>query len=409
MKKGLMLFVLIVSVFIGVNLDFSLRMEAEAGPPKEIVIHHIGDVTGPYAAFTGVSGLHAMKDMEKIINSRGGVKGVNVKIVMSDTRYKRDLALSHYNRVSSEKPPIIVLQQAGDAEMLGGRLAEDGIPAFCTSPTVKSLWPPGWVFGCVPELTDQFAHLIEWLRNDWKKSGPIKLGFMVRDDVFGRTIFTPEVEEYIKKKEIDVVAREFYPPQDLDVTTIMTRLALRKPDVIYVVAIAGQNRVVYKAAEAAGLIGGPVLFTSQLWGLDRGAAKLSEGLMEGVTGSSSLWMAGETDIRIVKDLVEVFKMENRPPEQLTAAYAILTAINALAAEVLSKTVERIGWDKLSGREVYKTLQESKDLKILGFMPFRVSSGKRSPSHSRIVKIKNGDPVAITDWAICPDMRPAQYR
>ena len=76
MKKGLMVFVLIASVFIGINLDFILRMEAEAGPPKEIVIHHIGDLTGPYAPFTGVSALHAMKDMEKIINSRGGVKGV---------------------------------------------------------------------------------------------------------------------------------------------------------------------------------------------------------------------------------------------------------------------------------------------------------------------------------------------
>ena len=156
MRKELGLLVLLSVVFIG--LSFVLSSEANAGPPKEIVIHHIGDLTGPYASFTGVSALHAMKDMETIINNRGGVKGVKVRIEMSDTRNKRDLALSHYARIAPEKPPIIVLQQGADAEILKERLAEDKIPAIGTYPTPKNVWPAGWVFQSIPEITDLFAH-----------------------------------------------------------------------------------------------------------------------------------------------------------------------------------------------------------------------------------------------------------
>lgn len=408
MKKGLVLFFLTLSVFFVLSLDLTLRGEAEAGPPNEVVIHTIGDVTGPYAPFTGAAGVFAMKDMEKIINSLGGIKGVKIKFIYDDTRNKRDMALSHYARISAEKPVVVVLQQVADAEMLKERLAEDKIPGLATGASPKMVWPPGWIFPAVPEYPDQFAHFLDWLRNSWKKEGKIKIALVIRDDPVGHANFSPEVDDYLKKKGIDVVAKELFPPWELDLTTQLSRVAVHKPDVVYTPSIAGQNRVVLKAAQAANLIDS-TLFANFGWGLDRGAAKLCEGLMEGMVGSQPFWASSDTQVSIVKDILRIFKEEKRDPEKLTSAYAGVCFMNALVAELMIKTVERVGWDKLTGQEIYKTLLESKGFNIMGFMPYSIARGKRAPGFSRIVKIKNGEPVPITDWTPCPDMRPANYK
>ena len=91
------------------------------------------------------------------------------------------------------------------------------------------------------------------------------------------------------------------------------------------------------------------------------------------------------------------------------AYTGFCSVMGIAQEVLTQTVERVGWDKLDGQEVFNTLVESKGFTTLGFQPFEFAPGKRSPLKCRVMKMKNGDPVPITGWRPCPDMRPAKYR
>ena len=243
-----------------------------AGQPKEIIIHHIGDITGPYAPITGSAALYAMPDFEKYFNGQGGIKGTKIKIIVHDTRNKREVALAKYAEISAEKPALIVLHQSADMEVLKERLAEDKIPALCFSPTPKTIWPPGWLFQALPPYTDQFALFVNWLRSDWKKKGKIRMAFVNPDYSYGHSIFTPEVDDYLKKKDIEVVAKEFFPPFDVDATTQLTRVAALKPDVIYSMTIASQPRVILKSAETVGLIG-KVLFGMGCWGMDRGCSR----------------------------------------------------------------------------------------------------------------------------------------
>jgi hypothetical protein len=78
-------------------------------------------------------------------------------------------------------------------------------------------------------------------------------------------------------------------------------------------------------------------------------------------------------------------------------------------EAIAKTVDRVGWDKLSGEEVYKTLVVPGEYKAMGLAPFKFSPKGRCSVNARIVKITGGETVAISDWLPCPDMRPAQYK
>ena len=408
MKNRFRVLFVLVAFFVGCASGLILQDPVWAGQPEEIVVHHMGDITGPYAPITGAAATYALADMEEYINKHGGVKGVKIKFVMHDTRNKRDIALAKFEEIVATKPPIIILHQSADMEVLKARLAELKIPAICFSPTPKTLWPKGWLFQTLSAYTDQFGLFLDWLRTDFKKKGKIRLAFVNPDYPYGHSIFSPEVEAYIKKKEIDVVAKEFFPPFDVDATTQMTRVAAYSPDVIFSMTIASQPRVILKGAETVGMPKS-TLFGMGCWAIDRGAAKVAGELMEGVVGIQPYWVPSDTRVPIIKEFVEAFMAKKRPPEHLTMAYSAFCSVMGIAQEVLTQTVERVGWDKLDGQEVFNTLVESKGFTTLGFQPFEFAPGKRSPLKSRVVKIKNGDPVPITDWVPCPDMRPAQYR
>jgi ABC-type branched-subunit amino acid transport system substrate-binding protein len=405
MKRRIGLTVLLVGILVGYGLIS--KGEVQAGPPQELVINHIGDITGPYAATIGVRGVMACKDVEDYVNSRGGIKGVKVKIVIHDTRNKRDVAIAKYTELAAQKPPILVIQQVADQEVLKERLAEDKIPGFGVGGTDKVNWPPGWVFQSSPPYTDQFALFLDWLRSDWKKTGKIRLAFVNPDYQYGRSHLTPEVEEYIKKKGIDVVANEFFPPFDLDATTQFTRVAAAKPDAIFSMTIATQVKVALKGAEAAGLKG--VLYGMGPWGVDAATARGTGELMEGVVGISPTWVPSDTTVPLVKDIVAKFEAEKRNKDDMNVAYSILWLTNAAVIEAITKTVDRVGWDKLSGEEVYKTMVTPADYKTMGLAPFKFSPKGRCSVNARIVKITKGETVAISDWQPCPDMRPAQYK
>jgi branched-chain amino acid transport system substrate-binding protein len=375
--------------------------------PEEIVIHHIGDITGPYAPITGAAAAYAMPDAEKYFNEQGGVKGVKVRIVTHDTRNKRDVALAKYAEIAAENPPLIVLHQSADMEVLKDRLAEDKIPALGFSPTPKTIWPKGWIFQTLPTYADQFALFIDWLRSDWKKEGKIRIAFVNPDYSYGHSIFSPQTEKYMAENNIEVVAKEFFPPFDMDATTQMTRVAATSPDVIYSMTIASQPRVVLKSAETVGLIDS-ALFGMGCWGMDRGAAEVAGKLMEGVVGVQPYWVPTD-DQPIARKFVEAFMEKDRPSHQLTMAYCGFCTVNAMAVETLGETVERTGWDGLDGPAVYKTLENTESFEARGFQPFQFSPGKRSSLLARVVKIEDGDVVPLSEWTACPDMRPEEYR
>ena len=407
MKKSFKL-QLIALVMISVLLPCFAQSSQKNQAPKEFVIHHIGDITGPYASITGAAGAYSAPDSEKYFNENGGLKGVKIRIVMHDTSNKRDVALAKYAEIAASKPALIILHQSSDMEILKERLQEDKIPVLGFSPTPKTIWPKGWIFQILPPYQDQFAFFIDWLRTNWKKEGTIRMAFVNPDYSYGHSIFSPETEKYMKEKGIEVVAKEFFPPHDMDATTQMSRVAKTKPDVIYSMTIATQPRVILKSAETVGLVG-EVLFGMGCWGMDRGGAAVAGRLMEGVVGVQPFWVPYDTKRPIVKHFVDDFIKKGRPPEQITMAYAGFILVNAIAIDALSKTIDRVGWDKLEGQEVYNTLEETKNYDTRGLQPFMFTEGTRSSAIARIVKIENGDVVPLSDWSNCPDMRPAEYK
>jgi ABC-type branched-subunit amino acid transport system substrate-binding protein len=346
-KKGFicrkMFFVVLAALFLSV---LTIPNSVYAAQPKEFVLYHIGDLTGPYSASTGAAGLFSGPDCEKYINEKlGGINGTKLVIKMIDTRNKRDIALAKYAEVAATKPALIVLHQSADMEILKERLKEDKIPALCTSPTMKSIFPPGWEFFICPPYADQFGLFLDWLRTDWRPKGTIRLAIITPDNAYGRSILTPEINAYMKARDIELVASELFPPWDLDATTQMTRVAASKPDVVFGMTMATQPRVVLKAAQAVGLHG-KVLIGMGTWAMDRAAAYVAGDLMEGVVGLGVFTNPNE-NIPANQYFMNLFDGITRQKHQATVVYQSFNVLNAVAYEALKETVKRVGWDKLN--------------------------------------------------------------
>jgi len=75
-------------------------------------------------------------------------------------------------------------------------------------------------------------------------------------------------------------------------------------------------------------------------------------------------------------------------------------------QYIEKTIDRVGFDGLTGQAVYETIQSTPELKPMdGIQTFDFSKDKRAPSKARIVQIKGGKITYVTDWMTAPDLRP----
>lgn len=385
---------------------------SEVKKPKEIIFYHIGDITGPYAAITGSSATAAMDDWAKYRNEQGGIVGVPVRIELTDTRNERDAAMSAYSRYREAKPVLISLHQAADIEMLRERLAEDEIPAVCTSPSKLAQWPPGWAFQSLADYADQTGLFIDWLSSEWAKSGQTRkcrLALFNPDYSYGHSHTTPEIIDYIKQKNnIEIVAEEYWDWRAVDVTTDIARLKPLNPDWIFAATIAAQPSVVLKSAQSAG-IRDKAKFAFACWGMGPECARVAGfDLIEGVTGAYSypLWVDESEGVTLIKDR---FKKANRVEDERTMAYLAFWIVNEIGTSAVQIVVDKWGWENLDGAHVYEALKTMKDVPVLKAQPFTFAPGKRSPLYSRICQFKKGEPIAISDWLPCPDLRPAEFR
>ncbi|MDY7031506.1 MAG: ABC transporter substrate-binding protein, partial [Thermodesulfobacteriota bacterium] len=189
-----------------------------AGKPKEIVLPLIIDISGPYAPITAPA-YAGFADAAEYVNKQGGIKGVPVKPIIRDCGGRVNVAISHYMefREMKPKPLIIMISVSAEGEALRERLAEDGIAAMCV-PGGTAIYPVAYTFALYPLYQDMFGGFMDWVVENWnheKMGRRPRIGILTWDTTFGRAILTPEVYDYAKKKNIDIVDKVMFSVRDL--------------------------------------------------------------------------------------------------------------------------------------------------------------------------------------------------
>jgi hypothetical protein len=76
---------------------------------------------------------------------------------------------------------------------------------------------------------------------------------------------------------------------------------------------------------------------------------------------------------------------------------------------MNNIVKEQGWGKLNGEMLRAEMLKLKDYQPFGITRYTFTADKPEPRMARIFQVQGGKLLPITDWATCPDLRPAQYK
>ena len=389
--------------------------------PDKVVIHHFGDLSGPYAPITApiVSGF---KDFAAWFNTEGGgIDGVPIEDMFRDTGNKLDAALAAYAAFKESKPyPIVnMLYGSPESEALRERYIEDKIFCFTNSPSPTCIYPPGYEFSTIPSYTDSFGAFIDWVSGEWaKQTGEdVKLAILTWDNTFGKAILVDETLDYAAKKGVEIVYQDTYGMTELDVSTQMTDIKAAGANWVYDNTLGHGPKVVHGAAAALGMLNqdlydttpGKVHRACGPWGMDESAVALAGELSEGVVGPRSFASWSMPEVEGIAAAMVAFKANDRKPQEMVMGYLAAWGEVYTICHAMNKVVEEEGWENLGGEAVKDQFAKMKNFSPQGLTMFTFSADKPEPINTRIFQVQGGKLLPITDWVTCPDLRPAQYK
>ncbi|MDY7032589.1 MAG: ABC transporter substrate-binding protein [Thermodesulfobacteriota bacterium] len=406
-RKRLFLWITASFILLFLHGDFNAA-GAFSEKPKVIKLPCIIDISGPYAPITAPA-YSGFSDACEYINQNGGVKGVPVEAMLRDCSGNVSAAISYYNEFIEMKPkPLaIFISVSAEGEALRERIAEDDIVAMCV-PGTPALYPAANTFGVYPLYQDMYGGFIDWLTEtwDWKtmKRKP-RVAILTLDSTFGRAILTNEVFAYTKSKNVDLVAKELFSIRDMDVSTQLLRIKMRKPDWIF--SQIGSIGASIIAKSAFGMRYKIKLASNTT--LDQSALLIGGELLEGAIVVATYASWDDEDHQGIKLLAKWFTEKKRRPQERTIVYQLAWIYVLTMQEVLSRTVEKVGWVKLNGSAVKEQMETLKDFSPLDLTYYSFSSKKRSPSKGYMAHVKDGKIIPTTEWRELPDLRPAKFR
>ncbi len=387
-------------------------LRTKANPGETITFFHFGDITGPYAATTAPI-VVGFNDAVKWLNDKGGIRGAKIAVEWADTGGKLENAISTYNRFREKKPLILSLYGSPETEALKDRLVEDKIPVFTAGLSAKGLYPPGYTFGDVPTYADQFGLFLDWIVANWDKVKPAKgqaldspkISIVTWDGAFGRGALTAETKAYAEKKGVKIIGEEIFAMGAPDVTTQILAAKKAGANVIYTNTLAHGPAQILKDAVSLG-VRDEFLIAGVNWTADFSMLALAGAASEGFYGVfPTLWW-DDADNAGVKEVTAQFTANNRKPTDRNVAYLVAFALADAFRQIFEKTIDRVGFDALTGATVYETITTMGEIKAMdGITVWGFSKTQVAPTKARIIQVQKGKFVPVTDWMVAPDLRP----
>ncbi len=414
---------------------------------KEITYYTFGDLSGAYRAIT-LPLVAGLTDAIAYFNEQGGVCGATIKLKSDDTAGKPETVQALYQqyRAFQPKPLLLGLYGSADSELLRDKVAEDTIPVFLFAGSTKGLYgekgdTPGWIFAGIPLYADQFGAFCQYIGKAWttelKRSGTPKIAHLSWEGAFGRSSETPESTAFCKTQGVEVVGSEYFLPTATDVTAQIQKLTGAGANILFTTSLGTGAALIAKDLTTLGKEK-DVLLAGVNWVLDTSVGLLGAANINPRTGFPSTdgfmgplpygwWDEGTTSTKFVEALW-VKNKRNADPSTRNVAYQAGFASIDFFIEVVTQTVNRVGFAKLDGSAVYETLTKFKFESLGGLFRFDYSGGVRTQNLTRIgvltyAKDKDGKPVIVEaggrkfpvtvimpvtkDYVPVPDLRPGK--
>ncbi len=206
-----------------------LTLAAAAASAATVRIGALFSVTGP-ASFLGEPEKNTLEMLVKEINSKGGIKGTKLELVVYDTQGDSTKAKQLVNKLikNDHVAAIVGPSTTGDTMAIIDDVEKAGIPLISCAAGIKITEPvKKWVFKTPANDHVAAEKIFNYLTSKKQKN----IALLTVSDAFGSS-GREQLKTMAKQKGFTVVADEVYGPKDTDMTPQLTKIKGAKPDAI---------------------------------------------------------------------------------------------------------------------------------------------------------------------------------
>ncbi len=375
---------------------------------KTIKIGAIFDITGP----TGDVGWHyadGVRDYFKWLNAKGGINGVKIDLKWTDYQYKIPQAISAYKKfVKQDRVKAIIGWGTGDSEALRQKIIKDQIPYISASFSQNLVWMPGnWNFLPVTTYADHVRAVLQYIKKNWKMKRPPRVALIYNDSGYGRAPLTP-ARQFAKANGIEIVDEENVSLRALDATSQLLRIKEKKADYAFIQETFMATSTILKDAKKLGL---KTVFTGNFWGTGQKLAELAGSAAEGYLGVMPFAIWSEDNVSGIQMLKKVNSQYHPKIKYREPPYVTGWVNAAIMTEAVRKALAlaKNNPAKVTGALIKQGFESIQNFDLKGLVtPVSYSArDHRGAKMVKLVTIKKGELVPVTDWISTPPVPKAE--
>lgn len=378
------------AAFIGAS---ALMPAAQAA---EISVCVWGTITGPDALVNGMT--YGTRDYLEYINqTKGGIAGNKIRVVMLDGRYKLDEELKIYRRCADQEQAVVINGwSTGATKALSDQVQQDGIPFISESFASEVVDPKKYPFTFIAGPTYEQQMIIA-LRDTAEKGGK-KIVLMYSDNEYGRgPVNVVRQSGVIEKLGLEVVDLVEYRYDAQDVTAQMLRIKAKNPDLVYVQGSTPQLLVALRDAAKVGL---PAkLFISNLYNISPAIPAQVGEAANGFRAIQTYSFYG-TDFPAMKE-IEAYGAKNEIEKKdiyFVKGWLKGKVIEAGIGAAIRKNGGQVPADIAAFRKsVRDEIEGLKDFDTGGITPPLDFANHQGSLQARMAEIQNGQYVPVGPW------------
>ena len=382
-------------------------VEKETPPedPRRIYVGSIVDFTGPAATIDVPCHEGFEAYWEWLNQEEGGVDGIKVEVLWTDTRYAIDKALSAYERFKDQG----MVAFHGDSMTWAAtkdRYPKDKLPYTIAGRTTSfSVWPPNYGYGVGPADSDAGATLVKWwLDTKHTEDRPLKVALMYNDNPYGRMSIDGGFREWLESNpDIEIVEDFPIAPLSTDVSPELTKIKSAGADLILTQCLQPEYAAISQGYRRLGMTM-PVAFMATGYGSTIVGP-------QGIGTPSFDWywpdsvvLRNQKDIEGVKKTDEIYQEIHRTMRFPRYDFQPSFIMAMVYHHGMKGAIEEAGFENLSGELVNKYIESGEPIdtwgmtKPLTFTPedHRGTMDMKmylSPGKSKGV----WEPEAVSDW------------
>lgn len=381
-------------LLVGAAIAGTLAIAAPAR--AEITVCAWGTITGPDALVNGMT--YGTRDYLEYLNqTKGGIAGNKIRVLMLDGRYKLDEELKIYRRCADQEQAVVINGwSTGASKALRDQIQEDGIPFISESFASEVLDPKKYPFTFIAGPTYEQQMIIA-LRDLAAKGGK-KVVLMFSDNEYGRgPVDVVRKSGIIEKLGLEVVDLVEYRYDAQDITAQMLRVKGKNPDLVYVQGSTPQVLVALRDAAKVGL---PAkLFVGNLYNISPAIPEQLGPAAEGFRAVQTYAFFGD-DIPAMKE-IQTYGQKNELEKKdiyFIKGWLKGKVIAAAIEKVIQKNNGQVPTDiKAFRKAVRDELEALKDFDTGGITPPFTYADHQGSVQARVAEIKNGQYTPVGGW------------